>query len=382
MSKSTRPRPPRWRRSPFLGVPEEVVVEILVRLPATCLIHLKRVCRSWKILISSPEFATYQLERSIAYSDAQIAYSGQSRRLRRIGFFPLHSVLDNPSSSSKVVCVEAECHYDIVGSCNGLLCLLVRDFRSCSVMLWNPCTGFTSEWLQTGGFIITCGFGYDHVNHKYKFFAAMKMPKSHEIVSKIFTFGVNHYWKSIKNSSLLFNPLHSIIMIDLKGKFAKGTFNWLVPFLNEEDVIVYFDLGRETYGELHLPKRDPDDNFRIIPVIGVLRNCLSVCFDHKKTHWVLWLLNENQCWTKLAMIPHHPVFRFSRLRTLYISNDDVLLVIGCDDKLYLIYLNDGRIILPMIDSSSDDEVMPMSEGIGARTLAVYYPSLVGDAVMF
>ncbi|MED6110244.1 hypothetical protein PIB30_041118 [Stylosanthes scabra] len=188
-------------------------------------------------------------------------------------------------------------------------------------MLWNPCTDFTSEWLQTRGFIITYGFGYDDVNDKYKFFAAVKMPKSHEIVSKIFTF----------------------------GKFAKGTFNWLVPLLNEEDVIVYFDLGRETYGELRLSERDPDDNFRIIPVIDVLRICLSICFDHKKTHWALWLLNEKQCY---------------------------------DDRLYLIYLNDGRIVLPMIDSSSDDDVTHMSKGIGARTLAVYYPSLVGDGVMF
>ncbi|MED6155635.1 hypothetical protein PIB30_006809 [Stylosanthes scabra] len=376
MSKSARPRPPRWRRSPFLGVPEELVVEILVRLSATCLIHLKRVCRSWRTLISSPEFARYQLERSIAYSDAQIAYSGQLRRLRRIGFLPLHSLLDNPSSSAEVVCVEAERHYDIVGSCNGLLCLLVRDSRSTSVLLWNPCTGFTSEWLQTGGFIITCGFGYDHVNHKYKFFAAVKMPGSHEIVSKIFTFGVNHYWKTIENPSLLFNSLQCIIMIDLIGKSMKGTVNWLVPLANEEDVIVYIDLGRETYGELCLPQRDPDDNLGIFPVIGVLRNCLSVGFDHKKTHWALWLLNENQCWTKLAIIPYHPVFRFARLRTLYISDDDVLLLIGRNDKLYLIYLNDGRIVLPMIDSSSDEDVTPMSKGIGTRTLAVYYPSLV------
>ncbi|MED6171971.1 hypothetical protein PIB30_045778 [Stylosanthes scabra] len=133
-------------------------------------------------------------------------------------------------------------------------------------------------------------------------------------------------------------------------------------------------------------ERDPDDNFRIMPVIGVLRNCLSVCFDHKKTHWAVWLLNENQCWSKLALIPHYPlivdhVFQRKCLRTLYISDGDVLLVGGQDDKLYLFYINDGRIVLPMIDSSSDDDKIPMSQRIAGRTLVVYYPSLLSPSTM-
>ncbi|MED6143659.1 hypothetical protein PIB30_007961 [Stylosanthes scabra] len=389
MSKTARLPPPQpcWRQSRFL-VPEDLIVEILVRIPATCLIYLKRVCRSWRTLISSPEFARYQLERSIAHSDAQIAYSGDYFLQIKIGFFPLQCVLDNPSSSAKVVCVEAERHYNIVGSCNGLLCLLVRAPRSTSVMLWNPCTGFTSESLQTGALIMTCGFGYDHVNHKYKFFAAMTMrtPNSQrEVVSKIFTFGMNH-WKTIETSPVLFNPLDLFIVIDLRAEFVNGTLNWLIPLPNGEAVIVYLDLGMETYGELRLPERDSDDNFRIKPVIGVLRNCLSVCFDHKKTHWAVWLLNENQCWTKLALIPHYPlivdhVFQRQCLRTLYISDDDVLLVGGQDDKLYLFYLKDGRIALPMIDSSSDDHIRLLSQGIYGRTLVVYYPSLLSPSRM-
>ncbi|MED6213509.1 hypothetical protein PIB30_094112 [Stylosanthes scabra] len=162
-------------------------------------------------------------------------------------------------------------------------------------MLWNPCTGYTSEWLHTTASITTSGFGYDHVNHKYKFFALLQL-KSGAFISKIFTFGTNH-WKIIENC-----PSHLVKRVSLRGVLVSGTLYWLVRVPHV--VIVYLDLGSETYGELSLAHRDPDDDFRIIAAIGVLRNCLSLCLDHKKTHWALWLLN-NQSWTKLAMIPQN-----------------------------------------------------------------------------
>ncbi|XP_072088178.1 probable F-box protein At5g47300 [Arachis hypogaea] len=120
-------------------LPGDLVLEILWCVPATGLVRLKSVCRSWRTLISSPEFAREHLERSTAAllaSDARIAYAGQFSHLRRIGFLPLHSLFHNPSSpAAKVVS-----SYDIVGSCHGLLCLFDTVSKS-RVMLWNPCTG-------------------------------------------------------------------------------------------------------------------------------------------------------------------------------------------------------------------------------------------------
>ncbi|XLR59113.1 hypothetical protein S83_009785 [Arachis hypogaea] len=293
-------------------LPGDLVLEILWCVPATGLVRLKSVCRSWRTLISSPEFAREHLERSTAAllaSDARIAYAGQFSHLRRIGFLPLHSLFHNPSSpAAKVVS-----SYDIVGSCHGLLCLFDTVSKS-RVMLWNP-------------------------------------------------------YRSL---------IHSVT--ELKGVFVSGTFNWLVS-LPWASVIFYLDLRRETYRELSLPERDPDDNITIIPVIGVLRNCLSLCFDHKKTHWAVWLRN-NQSWTQFAMIPHHPEitnrFGVASLRILYVSDDDVLVLEkGQNPGLFLYYLKDGRVAFPMIHSFSDDSVgMPMSEQIGPRTLLVYYPSLL------
>ncbi|MED6118605.1 hypothetical protein PIB30_004209 [Stylosanthes scabra] len=118
--------------------------------------------------------------------------------------------------------------------------------------------------------------------------------------------------------------------------------------------------------------------------IGVLRNCLSFCLDHKKTHWAVWLLN-NQSWTKLAMVTKNSISTVHDgicLRPVYIIEDDVLLAIGPDRKLHLVYLNDGRMVSLMIYRSSDDAVeSPMSPEVGGMTGFVYYPSLVSPLGM-
>ncbi|QHO27579.1 F-box/kelch-repeat protein [Arachis hypogaea] len=87
--------------------------------------------------------------------------------------------------------------------------------------------------------------------------------------------------------------------------------------------------------------------------------CLAVCYETKKTHWTL--VDEeygvSQSWTKLAIVPHHPLVVIPRLssvlRPMYMLKNDVLLAKSPSGKLVLCNLNDGRIDFPNIDSSSD-----------------------------
>ncbi|XLR36774.1 hypothetical protein S83_021434 [Arachis hypogaea] len=46
-------------------------------------------------------------------------------------------------------------------------------------------------------------------------------------------------------------------------------------------MVVYFDLGKETYSHFFLPYTDSDDYFqRMNTYLCILRNCLSVCYEH------------------------------------------------------------------------------------------------------
>ena len=138
------------------------------------LLEFRSVCKSWKNLISSSQFAKDHLQRSIAdptMTHPRLAYSNRGVKDCKIGFCPIQPLLENPSAPVKVVCFPMGEPLDMLGSCNGLLCLHTLLHNN-SVRLWNPCTGFASEWLKIEPTrkrpVTYCGFGYDHVHDKYK----------------------------------------------------------------------------------------------------------------------------------------------------------------------------------------------------------------------
>ncbi|MED6118689.1 hypothetical protein PIB30_005161 [Stylosanthes scabra] len=119
-------------------LPDDIVVEILVRLPVKALLQFKRVCKSWRTRISSPQFAMDNFHQRYSHL---------------------------PSPTTSVVSFDMSYYMGslvIRGSCNGLLCL--HHVRSDNICLWNPCTRFASQWFPVDKLSLSYfGFGYDHV---------------------------------------------------------------------------------------------------------------------------------------------------------------------------------------------------------------------------
>ncbi|MED6154212.1 hypothetical protein PIB30_110044, partial [Stylosanthes scabra] len=133
---------------PLPVLPDDIIREILLRLPARSLLLLKSVCRSWRTLISSSKFANDHVQRSISadpcLSDSRVVYRDWDYNCKRFGDFPIETLLKNPSKLPEVVLLQGGSNYRIIGSCNGLLCLLEvegANTRKNRAMLWNPCTG-------------------------------------------------------------------------------------------------------------------------------------------------------------------------------------------------------------------------------------------------
>ncbi|KEH41428.1 putative F-box domain-containing protein [Medicago truncatula] len=361
--KNEQPLPPTGDEAPIL--PEEVLFDILLRLPVRSLLQLKLVCKSWKTLISNSQFTkTHLLTSSTAYPQL---FSGDDREIVCYAVKPL---LENPSTLVQPVTIGMTHRYGILGSCNGLLCLY--DDSQSNFRLWNPLINLKSDTFPIVAsfdkkLVTYHGFGYDQVNDKYKLLLFVHNQDDFtERITRIYTFGENS-WTTLQNF-----PSYPSMW---SGKFVSGTLNWIVSknaVNSNQRVILSVDLEKETYGELLLPQHD---GYRVCdPIMYVLSNCLCVCSDnHSETHLAVWIMKEYgvaESWTILTIISHEKLFwgrpRHPIVEPLFVSKDGVLLLRTMRSKLVLCNLNNGG-----VDYPRTSDIL----GTG-RELHIYYESLV------
>ncbi|XP_016174118.1 F-box/kelch-repeat protein At3g23880-like [Arachis ipaensis] len=332
-----RPKPHSPTKAPPI-LPEELIEEILVRVPASTLVKLKIVCKSWNALISNPEFTSDNVYRSRA--DPRLVY--RSRSKCKIHFSSVQSLFKNPSALlTKDCCFEMDDDLHILGSCNGLICLglISGPFHLGSIRLWNPCTRSASDWLKIRAIDGDMyGFGYDHVHDNYKFLECCW-----RYGHKIHTFGSN-YSTTIVQDPPSYHPKLRI------GTFVYGTLNWAAQARSNslEWVILSFDLASENFAPLSLPDINNRDEY-YDPAVGVLRDRLCVCLKENYGGWILWVMEEygvQESWTKLlTLFSNEHVYPpiFYSFKAMYMTEkDDVLAVSSQFFKLVIIKANDVR----------------------------------------
>ncbi|XP_058744660.1 F-box/kelch-repeat protein At3g23880-like [Vicia villosa] len=330
-------------------LPEDLVTEILLRLPVKSLLQFKRVCKSWKTLISDPQFANTHLQIKTT-NHQQLVFSVLEES--RILSYPLNSLCENPSTPHKPATFTGIANHDylIIGSCNGLLCLLDSDQR---VRMCNPSIRFNSEKspqaVSFSSNIKHHGFGYDEVNNKYKvLLVLLNRNNSSQSLTKIYTFG-DDSWKTIQDF-----PPTRIRPFRLLGKFVSGTLNWIVENENDggvssnQSVILSFDLEKETYSEVLLPRNAGGS----VGALYVLNNCLGACYSYvaKDIQWVAWLMKDYgdvESWIKFVIIPNLKPASF--VEPQFVSgNGVVLLVSRLFSQVVLYSLNSGEFYYPSL----------------------------------
>ncbi|CAL1367795.1 unnamed protein product [Linum trigynum] len=161
-------------------LPGELLVEILVRLPARDLLQLKSVCRSWNATISSPFLVSMHLRN---YTNGPAGSASQTLMVcehpnfdvRYDGFTPvrLFSPLCHGGHVSPQVQYLKFNTLIIAGPCNGIF--LMGDGKS-EVRIWNPATGKSREITMppvrkstaATHYFDNYGFGLDPVAKDFK----------------------------------------------------------------------------------------------------------------------------------------------------------------------------------------------------------------------
>ncbi|GAU45635.1 hypothetical protein TSUD_175480 [Trifolium subterraneum] len=363
----------------------ELIADILSRLPVKTLMQIKCVCKSWKTLIShDSSFTKLHLQRSPRNThllllpewgrpdeefDCSVVPFPVSLLIEtpiefRYPYFRLRNITIRYDPYYQLRNMDC---YHIVGSCNGLICLLSNSCDTkhhCkSFRLWNPATNTLSEKLGhiTERFRFT--FGYDNLTDTYKV-VAFSVNKV-----KVFSFSDN-VWRDIQSFTVVPFDIHprqlNCHQYNNDGVYVSGAINWLAirnkieyewnDITVDDFVIVSLDLATETYRQL-LPPSGFVEVPPVEPCVSVLMDCLCFSYRFKDTHFVLWKMMEfgvQESWTQFLKI------NFQNLQIDYgISN-----LLAYDSQLFL---------LPLWASESSNTLIMASNQEGYADDSLFKP---------
>ncbi|XP_050372341.1 F-box/kelch-repeat protein At3g23880-like [Argentina anserina] len=386
-------------------LPCEIIEEILLQLPVKSLLRFKCVSKSWLNLISDHKFIKSHLHQSTKQhphhdeiSDTHLMLSSTSL------IHSLHLQLSNTTVSANsqeeeeeapaatdAVELESIVEYPvtstlrrpaakdikIVGSCNGLLCLVLDSQH---MIIYNPSTRLVREVPNPEETVVGkdyfYGFGYDSRNDDCKIVRATSSSREGNFVTQfdIFTLRTNA-WRT-KTKTLPFYFMSSVV-----GTLLNGALHWAVRRginITPADGdghdprtfgIVSFDLTEETYKEVPLPC-DGDKQFAYYG-LGVLGGRLSMLHSPHGSGYQVWVMKEygvKASWSVYTTIPQkmEDSKEYIGLMSLLcvLKNGEILMMLHNHKKAVL--YNPGQRKFRTIFNGE----------IGSSQLALYLESLV------
>ncbi|XP_047313684.1 F-box protein CPR1-like [Impatiens glandulifera] len=323
-------------------LPDDILPDILSRLPVKSLLRFRCVSKFWLALISCPDFVKLHLSRSVQIKNNLRLFLWEDN-FYRVDFDPDEGVLqpavvnNHPLNSCPVMTLIMElCHgnYDcgimLYGSCDGLLCMSdansIDDFFIC-----NPSTRKSKklpyesvELPDINNIFYDCiyRFGYDNTNDDYKVVRLAFRQKT-------FRGDIDEY--EVKVYSLKSNSWHrpeKFSQCPKMGSFgdsiAGGALHWISYVKTatpKKRLIVAFDLGTEKYRVIPQPKYAGPHFFLYLDNLG---GCLSLSCQYESSVVEVFLLKEyggeNEHWSKLITIsPTNPFVIFYTVKPITYS---------------------------------------------------------------
>ncbi|KAM1166125.1 hypothetical protein ACFX2G_025897 [Malus domestica] len=305
-------------------LPEEIIIQILLRLPVKPLIQFTCVCRSWNSIIKHTSF----INRHLNLNQNKTSNNTPSILLRHcplkdptVEQYSLH--LDNDSfleHSKPQLPVQSfnEC-FRVVGSCNGLL-LLSDDYltETNSFILWNPSirkfVSLAKPHAPTSSCYSICGFGFDSKKNDYKVvkLVYLRQDDQGQACPEIGLYSLNSgSWKTITATS----PNYVIAQTFWSQVFVHGAVHWIASRRKENglrNVILSLDVSDETFKEIELP----EDLARVLPTkymaISAAGKSIAVKHYDQNIHSI-WIMREYgvvDSWTKKFSIDTHVIPNF------------------------------------------------------------------------
>ncbi|GMP55017.1 hypothetical protein CsSME_00019974 [Camellia sinensis var. sinensis] len=251
------------KRKRQLNLPEEIVIEILSRLPLKSLVKFMLVSKQWRSLIQSSSVKSVQRNKVLICGRTYLHSIDKACLVKRV-LEPVEKI---------------QSHYDteILGSCNGLLLIRLLRIRIIDdLFLWNPLTKCSKKvlsyhQLQDSDYGVFSGLCFDSSNNEYKAVMAFshETPSCGLVIIGSFrnkTWTVVHFpyhVSSMKSGPVVNENLHWFASKESWGHF-------FTPYQ-----IIYFNPWKNIFKKLPMPQ-PKDGHGDILLGLGVLEGCLCM----------------------------------------------------------------------------------------------------------
>lgn len=242
--------------NPITRLPPDIIEGILLRLPVSSLLRLRRVCKQWWNMISVPHFIKEHAYRAPNHLLLYLPKLSISASLHPKTAKPCHAtVIDEKWSPSTWAASHMDPDDHLFASCNGLLCF----YKTHTLKISNPATGECLHLLKPDGILLhdfhyLYSFGFHPLTGEYKLVHFLREPQRyksgqpfHFDIIQVYTLGEDK-WRAIKA------PI-PCCMVHLGVVNVDGAMYWLTEDEGTSCsmAVVSFDLREEMFAFIQLP---------------------------------------------------------------------------------------------------------------------------------
>ncbi|XVF52491.1 hypothetical protein PTKIN_Ptkin05aG0022600 [Pterospermum kingtungense] len=303
-------------------IPQEIILQILYRLPPKTLMKFTLVCKSWQSLITSFCFINTHLAKTlpkpITSQPILIRHFTDSPNREHYFLHLNHGSLDIFQTLKSPLKPTTNVYPRVVGTVHGLICLsddlFVYTYR---IVLWNPSVrkyielprpNITDD--EVGPHMFALGFGFDAKKNDYK---VVRLVYVHGVGVDIFPPKVEVFSVVEKGWRMLSGEGLECSFLETRWTqcFLNGRVHWIVyekKMGSVKNWVLLFDMEDEKFRKMKLPESLVDVN-PLKLFISVSRGMLTV-FEYYLGEarnrccniWVRTEYGDVKSWSKLYSV--------------------------------------------------------------------------------
>ncbi|CAL5186594.1 unnamed protein product [Lathyrus oleraceus] len=283
-------------------LPEDIIAEVLKRIPVKMLVQCKSVSKSWTRILMDPIFINMQFH---FHSPTRIVLSNVNHTYSISVSLPLNPNPNSVLNTQQLCPPPCEHGFCIKDYCNGLFVITVRHEKS--IILWNPSISqyrvlppspFFENHCSRGFSRDICAIGYDSSKDDYK------------MITSTFFYGARIFellslnsnsWKQLPDAESA--PYHMETFLQ-RPVSINGSIFWIASDkASYKHMIMRFDVCQERFSLLPAL---PDVNVRNVCWIGDINQSLCTYYLSNNSYFHIWSTRDAFNWVKLitvSMIP-------------------------------------------------------------------------------